>query len=52
MGEDLDKIIKVGLGILGGFILLDILFGLNKCKRCGGEIPPFEKRCPHCGAEK
>ena len=50
MGEDLDKIIKIGLGILGGFILLDILS--EKCKFCGNKIPPLEKRCPHCGAEK
>lgn len=51
MGEDLDNLIKSGLGILGGFILLEILFG-NKCKRCGNTIPPFEKKCPYCGAEK
>lgn len=50
MGNDLDKIIKIGLGILGGFILLDILS--IKCKICGNNIPPFEKKCPHCGAEK
>jgi len=50
MGDDLDKVIKIGLGILGGFILLDIL--LSKCKKCGNKIPPFEKKCPYCGAEK
>jgi predicted amidophosphoribosyltransferase len=49
MGDDIDKIIKIGLGVLGGFILLDIL--TKKCNACGSKIPPFEKRCPVCGFE-
>ncbi|MBW6442751.1 hypothetical protein K0A97_03160 [Patescibacteria group bacterium] len=50
MGDDLKEIGTIILGLVGGFILLDILS--NKCKNCGNIIPPFEKRCPHCGVEK
>lgn len=50
MADDLDKIIKIGLGILGGFILLDLLS--SRCMGCGNKIPPFENKCPYCGAEK
>lgn len=50
MDKDLENLLKIGLGVFGGFILLDLLS--EKCKICGNKIPPFEKRCPHCGAEK
>ena len=52
MGEDLDNAIKVGLGIFGGFILLNILFPEIKCKVCGRNFPSGKERCPHCGARK
>ena len=50
MADDWDKVGKVILGFVGGFILLDILS--DKCKSCGNKIPPLEKRCPHCGVQK
>lgn len=50
MDKDLENLAKIGLGILGGFVLLDILSTI--CRICGNKIPPFEKKCPYCGAEK
>ena len=52
MDKDLEKLLKIGLGILGGFILVDILKNLNKCKNCGNEIPNNLTYCPFCGANK
>jgi rRNA maturation endonuclease Nob1 len=52
MGEDLDKIIKIGLGLLGGFILLNLLFPEEKCKNCKRTFPSNQKICPYCGVER
>ncbi|MCK9568065.1 hypothetical protein M0R72_03875 [Candidatus Pacearchaeota archaeon] len=52
MDKDIDKILKIGLGMLGGFILLNLLFPESKCKNCGQSSPSDKKICPYCGSEK
>ncbi len=43
---------SVALGVVGGYFLIEILKGLNKCKKCGNEIPPNQDYCPYCGEKK
>lgn len=52
MTNDLDKLGKIALGILGGYFLIEILKSLNKCKSCGNQIPPNQDYCPYCGMKK
>ncbi|MCK4997171.1 zinc-ribbon domain-containing protein [Candidatus Pacearchaeota archaeon] len=50
MNKDFEDFLKIGAGMLGGFVLLDILFG--KCKKCGEKISLSENICPHCGGRR
>ena len=43
---------SVALGVVGGYLLIEILKGLNKCKKCGNEIPSNQDYCPYCGERK
>jgi len=48
--EDLEKIIGLFLGIVGGLVLAEILARLlgYKCPRCGAETKG-QTYCPNCG---
>ena len=52
MADDLEKLGKIALGILGGYFLIEILKSLNKCKSCGNQIPLDYDYCPYCGTKK
>lgn len=40
---------SVALGAVGGYLLIELLKNLRKCKNCGNKIPPENKICPYCG---
>ena len=50
--DDFDKIGKFWLGVLGGYVLIELLKSLNKCKNCQNQIPPNHEYCPYCGAKR
>ena len=52
MTKDLEKIAKIGIGMIGGFFLLKILEELNKCNYCGCNFKGEEKYCLNCGEKR
>ncbi|MBN2422463.1 zinc-ribbon domain-containing protein [Candidatus Woesearchaeota archaeon] len=50
--EDLDKIGKFLLGLLGGYLLIEFLKSMNRCRNCNNQIPPNYEYCPYCGAKR
>ena len=52
MADDLDKVGKFLLGLLGGYLLMELLKSLNRCKNCNNQIPLGKDYCPYCGAKK
>lgn len=47
-----DKIGIFLLGLIGGYLLIEILRSLNSCKTCNNQIPPNHEYCPYCGAQR
>ncbi len=52
MANDLEKLGKIALGVLGGYFLIELLKNFNKCKSCGNKIPPNHNHCPYCGTRR
>jgi len=42
---------SVALGVVGGYLLIELLKNARKCKSCQNQLPPENKICPYCGVQ-